>query len=394
VTDSPAAPDSTPVVGPVVNMGGAGQLARMTAQAAIGLGVGFRVLAGSAADSAARVTRGTQIGDYRSLDDLRAFAAGGDVLTFDHEHVPGGHLAALEAAGVRVRPSAEALRFTQDKLAMRERLAGLGIDCPRFAPVSGIAEVEAFAAGTWPVVLKAVSGGYDGKGVWVCASAAQARAVLAHGLALIAEEYVPFDRELAVLAARSPHNQGAVYPVVETVQRDGICREVIAPAPGLAPGRAAHAEELALRIAAELDVTGLLAVELFETSRGLLVNELAMRPHNCGHWTIEGAVTSQFEQHLRAVLDLPLGSPALAAPVTVMANVLGGDDGDVYDRYIHVMAGDPAVKVHMYGKPVRPGRKIGHVTVTGDRSHRDPAELADRARRAASYLRWGQEDGP
>jgi 5-(carboxyamino)imidazole ribonucleotide synthase len=394
VTDSPAAPDSTPVVGPVVNMVGAGQLARMTAQAAIGLGVGFRVLAGSAADSAARVTRGTQIGDYRSLDDLRAFAAGGDVLTFDHEHVPGGHLAALEAAGVRVRPSAEALRFTQDKLAMRERLAGLGIDCPRFAPVSGIAEVEAFAAGTWPVVLKAVSGGYDGKGVWVCASAAQARAVLAHGLALIAEEYVPFDRELAVLAARSPHNQGAVYPVVETVQRDGICREVIAPAPGLAPGRAAHAEELALRIAAELDVTGLLAVEMFETPRGLLVNELAMRPHNCGHWTIEGAVTSQFEQHLRAVLDLPLGSPALAAPVTVMANVLGGDDGDVYDRYIHVMAGDPAVKVHMYGKPVRPGRKIGHVTVTGDRSHRDPAELADRARRAASYLRWGQEDGP
>jgi 5-(carboxyamino)imidazole ribonucleotide synthase len=394
VTDSPAAPDSTPVVGPVVNMVGAGQLARMTAQAAIGLGVGFRVLAGSAADSAARVTRGTQVGDYRSLDDLRAFAAGGDVLTFDHEHVPGGHLAALEAAGVRVRPSAEALRFTQDKLAMRERLAGLGIDCPRFAPVSGIAEVEAFAAGTWPVVLKAVSGGYDGKGVWVCGSATQARAVLAHGLALIAEEYVPFDRELAVLAARSPHNQGAVYPVVETVQRDGICREVIAPAPGLAPGRAAHAEELALRIAAELDVTGLLAVELFETSRGLLVNELAMRPHNCGHWTIEGAVTSQFEQHLRAVLDLPLGSPALAAPVTVMANVLGGDDGDVYDRYIHVMAGDPAVKVHMYGKPARPGRKIGHVTVAGDRSHRDPAELADRARRAASYLRWGNEDGP
>ena len=394
MTDSPAAPDSTPVVGPVVNMVGAGQLARMTAQAAIGLGVGFRVLAGSAADSAARVTRGTQIGDYRSLDDLRAFAAGGDVVTFDHEHVPGGHLAALEAAGVRVRPSAEALRFTQDKLAMRERLSGLGIDCPRFAPVSGIAEVEAFADGTWPVVLKAVSGGYDGKGVWVCATPAQARAVLAHGLALIAEEYVPFDRELAVLAARSPHNQGAVYPVVETVQRDGICREVIAPAPGLAPGRAEHAEELALRIAAELDVTGLLAVEMFETSRGLLVNELAMRPHNCGHWTIEGAVTSQFEQHLRAVLDLPLGSPALAAPVTVMANVLGGDDGDVYDRYIHVMAGDPAVKVHMYGKPVRPGRKIGHVTVTGDRSHRDPAELADRARRAASYLRWGREDGP
>ena len=397
MTDSPAASDAPPVAapvagpaaGPVVGMVGAGQLARMTAQAAIGLGVGFRVLADSPADSAAQVTAGTQVGDYRSVADLRDFAAACDVVTFDHEHVPGDHLAALEKAGAAVRPGAAALRFTQDKLAMRERLAGLGVDCPRFAPVSGIAEVEAFAAGTWPVVLKAVSGGYDGKGVWVCASAADARAVLAHGLALIAEEYVAFDRELAVLAARSPHNQGAVYPVVETVQRDGICREVIAPAPGLAPGRAADAAALALRIAAELDVTGLLAVEMFETSRGLLVNELAMRPHNCGHWTIEGAVTSQFEQHLRAVLDLPLGSPALAAPVTVMANVLGGDDGDVYDRYIHVMAGDPAVKVHMYGKPARPGRKIGHVTVNGY----DPVKLADRARRAASYLRWGQEDG-
>jgi 5-(carboxyamino)imidazole ribonucleotide synthase len=378
---------------PVVGMVGGGQLARMTAQAAIGLGVGFQVLADSAADSAAQVTAGTRLGDYRSLEDLRDFAAGCDVLTFDHEHVPGAHLAALEQAGVPVRPSALALRFTQDKLAMRERLTRLGITCPRFAPVSSMAEVTEFAAGTWPVVLKAVSGGYDGKGVWVCASEAQARAVLAHGIGLIAEEYVAFERELAVLAARSPHGQGSVYPVVETVQRDGICREVIAPAPGLAPGRAAQAAELALRIAAELGVTGLLAVEMFETSHGLLVNELAMRPHNCGHWTIEGARTSQFEQHLRAVLDLPLGSPALAAPAAVMANVLGGDDADVYDRYVHVMAGDPALKVHMYGKPVRPGRKIGHVTVTGDRRHQNPAELADRARRAASYLRWGREDG-
>ena len=315
------------------------------------------------------------------------------MLTFDHEHVPGGHLAALEQAGVRVRPGAAALRFTQDKLAMREGLAGLRIACPRFAAVSTIAEVTEFAAGAWPVVLKAVGGGYDGKGVWVCGSAAEAQDVLAHGIGLIAEEYVAFERELAVLAARSPHGQGAVYPVGETVQRDGLCREVIAPAPGRAPGRAAQAHELARRIAAELGVTGLLAVEMFETSRGLLVNELAMRPHNCGHWTIEGARTSQFEQHLRAVLDLPLGSPALAAPVTVMANVLGGDDADTYDRYIHVMAADPAVKVHMYGKPVRPGRKIGHVTVIGDRDHRDPEELADRARRAASYLRWGKEDG-
>jgi 5-(carboxyamino)imidazole ribonucleotide synthase len=385
-------------------MVGGGQLARMTSQAAIGLGVGFRVLAGSAAESAAQVSAGTRLGDYRSLADLRDFAAGCDVLTFDHEHVPDAHLAALEQDGVQVRPAAAALRFTQDKLAMRERLTGLGVACPRFAPVQTLAEVEEFADGSWPVVLKAVSGGYDGKGVWVCDSPAEAATVLANtGLAhgallardggLLAEEYVAFDRELAVLAARSPHRQGAVYPVVQTVQRDGICREVIAPAPGLAPGRAAQAAELALRIAAAIGVTGLLAVEMFETPAGLLVNELAMRPHNCGHWTIEGARTSQFEQHLRAVLDLPLGSPVMAAPVAVMANVLGGDDADVYDRYIHVMAADPAVKVHMYGKPVRPGRKIGHVTVTGDRDHRDPQELTDRARRAASYLRWGKEDG-
>jgi 5-(carboxyamino)imidazole ribonucleotide synthase len=375
-------------------MVGAGQLARMTSQAATGLAAGFRVLATTAGESAAQVAAGIQLGDYRSLEDLRAFAAGCDVITFDHEHVPGEHLAALERDGVTVRPGAAALRFTQDKLAMRERLTGLGIACPRFAPVRTLAEVEAFAAGTWPAVLKAVSGGYDGRGVWVCANAAEASTVLAdmglaHGIDLMAEEHVAFDRELAVVAARSPHRQGAVYPVVETVQRDGICREVIAPAPGLHPGRRAAAQELALLIAKVLGVTGLLAVELFETKDRLLVNELAMRPHNTGHWTIEGARTSQFEQHLRAVLDLPLGSPAMVAPAAVMVNVLGGDDADTYDRYIHVMAADPAIKVHMYGKPVRPGRKIGHVTAIGD----DPAELGDRARRAASYLRWGKEDG-
>jgi len=391
VTDSaqtPPTPRSAPAP-PVAGMVGAGQLARMTSQAATGLGVGFRVLAADATESAAQVVAGTWLGDYRSLADLQGFAAGCDVLTFDHEHVPGPHLAALERDGVQVRPAGAALRFTQDKLAMRERLAGLGVACPRFAPVRTAAEVEAFGGGSWPVVLKAVSGGYDGKGVWVCRTAAEAADVLSHGIAVLAEEFVPFERELAVLAARSPHRQGAVYPVVQTVQRDGICREVLAPAPGLAPGRAAQAQALALRIADELGVTGLLAVEMFATPAGLLVNELAMRPHNCGHWTIEGARTSQFEQHLRAVLDLPLGSPALAAPAAVMANVLGGDDADVYDRYIHVMAADPGVKVHMYGKPVRPGRKIGHVTVTGD----DPGDLQDRARRAASYLRWGKEDG-
>jgi 5-(carboxyamino)imidazole ribonucleotide synthase len=270
---------------------------------------------------------------------------------------------------------------------MRDRLTELGLPCPRYAAVKTLSDVRDF--GPWPVVLKSVSGGYDGKGVWVCSSEDEVAEVFRYGVPLLAEEYVPFTMEAAALVARSPHKQGASYPVVQTVQQDGICREVIAPAPGLPSFVGEQASAMALRIASALDVVGLLAVELFVTETGLLINELAMRPHNSGHWTIDGAVTSQFEQHLRAVLDLPLGSPEPVAPYTAMANVLGGTDPNVYDRYVHVMALDPGVRVHMYDKPVRPGRKIGHVTVMGS----DPDSLRDRARRAASFLRWGHEDG-
>ncbi len=379
---------------PVVGMVGGGQLARMTAAAAVGLGVTFRVLSESESESAALVTHDVTVGSHLSGPDVAAFAAECDVITFDHEHVPGSILTDLESAGTLVRPGSGALRHTQDKLAMRQALRALGVPCPRFAAVSSVADVEAFTGGRLPVVLKAVSGGYDGKGVWVCASTAEAEEVIAHGIQLLAEEFVPFRRELAALVARSPSGQGAAYPVVQTVQVDGICREVIAPAPGLSPDVAVEAEAMALRIAAELGVTGLLAVELFETREGsLLVNELAMRPHNSGHWTIEGARTSQFEQHLRAVLDLPLGSCSPPdGSFTVMANLLGGTDPDVFDRYIHVMAADPAVKVHFYGKEVRVGRKIGHVTIVGGPED-DVAAVRERARRAASYLRWGTEDG-
>jgi 5-(carboxyamino)imidazole ribonucleotide synthase len=378
---------------PVVGMVGGGQLARMTAQAAVGLGVRFRVLAASESESAALVTHDVVVGSHQSLPDVAAFAADCDVVTFDHEHVPGAVLASLESSGVLVRPGSAALRHTQDKLAMRDALTSLGVCCPRYAPVSSVADVEAFAGGSWPVVLKAVSGGYDGKGVWVCSSPSAAAEVIGHRIAVLAEEFVPFRRELAALVARSPSGQGAAYPVVQTVQVDGICREVIAPAPGLNREVASAASALALRIASALGVAGLLAVELFETpAGGLLVNELAMRPHNSGHWTIDGARTSQFEQHLRAVLDLPLGSPAPSGSFAVMANVLGGTDPDIYDRYIHVMAADPAVKVHFYGKEVRLGRKVGHVTIVGDPGD-DVEAVRDRARRAASYLRWGTEDG-
>ena len=377
---------------PVVGMVGAGQLARMTSAAAVGLGIQFRVLAAAPDESAAQVSVGTVIGDYQSAADLMAFAAGCDVITFDHEHVPGPLIAALEASGVAVHPGSAALRYTQDKLAMREKLSGLGYPCPQFAAVAGPEDVAEFAAKTgWPVMLKAVTGGYDGRGVWVCGDLAAATEVLSHGLRLIAEEYVSFDRELAIVVARGPGGHGAAYPVVETVQQDGICREVIAPAPGLHPALAADAQRLGLSLARDLGVIGLLAVELFETPAGLVVNELAMRPHNSGHWTIEGALTSQFEQHLRAVLNLPLGatsSPALAGGWAVMANILGGDDPDLRSRLIHVMAADPAVKVHLYGKPVRLGRKVGHVTALD----RDLARARDRARRAASYLAWGTEE--
>ncbi|MFI6710317.1 5-(carboxyamino)imidazole ribonucleotide synthase [Nonomuraea sp. NPDC050478] len=375
-------------IGPVVGIVGAGQLARMSQPPAIALGVELRVLAGSSDESAARVIVDTRVGDYRSLDDLRAFAEGCHAITFDHEHVPGEHIRALIDDGHAVHPGADALVHAQDKAVMRERLTAIGAPCPAWARVSGPGEAAAFAAGHgWPVVLKAVTGGYDGRGVWVCDSEeAAAEAFAAAGGPLLAEAFVPFERELAVLVARSPHGQGVSYPVVETVQRDGICVEVLAPAPGLDPEEAAEAQRVALRIADELGVTGLLAVEMFQTRQGLLVNELAMRPHNSGHWTIEGSRTSQFEQHLRAVLDLPLGTPAMTAPVVVMANLLGGDDPDLFKRYEHVMAHDPAVKVHFYGKQVRPGRKIGHVTAVGD----DLDEVRARARHAAVYLMTGE----
>ncbi|TDD12457.1 5-(carboxyamino)imidazole ribonucleotide synthase [Nonomuraea deserti] len=374
-------------IGPVVGIVGAGQLARMTQPPAIALGVELRVLAAAPDESAARVITDARVGDYRDLGDLRAFAKGCAAITFDHEHVPTEHIRALVADGHTVHPGAEALVHAQDKAVMRERLTAIGVPCPAWTRVGTAAEAERFAGEHgWPVVLKAVRGGYDGRGVWVCRTAADVAEAFATGVELMAEAFVPFERELAVLVARSPHGQGVSYPVVETVQQDGICVEVLAPAPGLDPEDAAQAQRIGLKIAHELGVTGLLAVELFETAHGLVVNELAMRPHNSGHWTIEGARTSQFEQHLRAVLDLPLGSPTMTAPVVVMANLLGGDDPGLFKRYEHVLAHDPGIKLHFYGKEVRPGRKIGHVTALG--SNLD--QVRARARHAAVYLTTGE----
>jgi 5-(carboxyamino)imidazole ribonucleotide synthase len=377
---------------PVVGMVGGGQLARMTHQAAIALGQSLRVLAASPEDSAALVARDVVIGSHTSYADLAAFAKGCDVLTFDHEHVPPEHLRRLAAAGHTVLPGADALLHAQDKRVMRERLGGLGLPVPRWAPVASVADVERFAAGSWPVVVKAARGGYDGRGVWVAGGPADVAPLVASGVPLLVEERVPLRRELAALVARSPYGQGAAWPVVETVQRDGICVEVLAPAPGLDGEVAERAERLALAVARELDVVGVLAVELFERTDGeLLVNELAMRPHNSGHWTIEGARTSQFEQHLRAVLDYPLGATGLAAPAVAMANVLAGEPGgpgavSLDERVHHLAARWPAVKVHLYGKEPRPGRKVGHVTAPGD----DLPALRRDATAAAAYLATGR----
>ena len=375
---------------PVVGMVGGGQLARMTHQASIALGQSLRVLSESPDDSAALVAADVRIGTHTDLAALREFAKGCDAVTFDHEHVPTGHIAALAAEGVKIYPGAEAIVFAQDKRRMRERLGELGAPVPRWRPVGSAAEIADFAAevGGWPVVAKAVRGGYDGRGVWMLEDAAAAGELVATGTTLIVEERVPLRRELAVQVARSPFGQVAVYPVVETVQRDGICVEVLAPAPGLSEELAVEAQQLAIDLAHALGVVGLLAVELFETEAGIVVNELAMRPHNSGHWTIEGARTSQFEQHLRAVLDYPMGETSLAAPAVVMANVLGGQPGGMSldERLHHLFAADPGARVHLYGKQVRPGRKIGHVTVLGD----DMTSVRARAARAARRLQEGE----
>jgi len=381
-------------------MVGGGQLARMTHQAAIDLGQTLRVLAATPDDPAAQVTPDVVIGSHENLEDLRRAAEGATVMTFDHEHVPTELLGKLVAEGVTVAPPPEALVHAQDKLVMRQRLGALGVPVPRYSSVSHLDEVDAFAAHIGgPIVVKAVRGGYDGRGVYLPADVADAREgaarYLADGVGVLVEERVTMRRELAALVARSPFGQGAAWPVVQTVQRDGICVVVLAPAPGLSDEIDVAAVQLALRLADELGVVGLLALELFETSDGaLLVNELAMRPHNSGHWTMDGSTTSQFEQHLRAVLDYPLGATSPVAPLTVMANVLGAPRPPAMamdERLHHLLGRMPDAHVHLYGKAERAGRKIGHVNIVGarDGSPDDAqyvANVRERAERAAHWL--------
>jgi 5-(carboxyamino)imidazole ribonucleotide synthase len=372
-----------------VGVVGGGQLARMMIAPAVELGVELRVLAEDDGMSASLAA--TAVGDYRDAATVLGFARDVDVVTFDHEHVPQDVLAALVDAGVAVRPGPDALRYAQDKLLMRARLQELGMPQPDWAAVTGPDELQAFLDDHGGrAVVKTPRGGYDGKGVRVVSAGTEADdwfatlAEDAHGGALLVEELVDFTRELAQQVARRPSGDLRAYPVVETVQRDGVCAEVIAPAPHSGERLPQVAAQIGAAIAEGLEVTGMLAVELFETTdERLLVNELAMRPHNSGHWSQDGAVTSQFEQHLRAVLDLPLGDTEPLADWSVMVNILGGpSEGGLDARFAAAMADHPQAKVHTYGKAPRPGRKVGHVNVVGD----DLDDVAYQARAAASVF--------
>lgn len=368
---------------------GGGQLARMMHQAAISLGIDVQLFAEGDGVSAAQVVPDAFVGDYTDLAELRRFTTRCQVITFDHEHVPTKHLRALD---VEARPGPDALQYAQDKACMRERMGDLGVPCPAYVVCGSADDAVAFGERQgWPIILKTSRGGYDGKGVWKIESPDEVADVFANKpetsageqVRIVAEEFIDFTRELSAIVVRSPSNQVVAYPISETVQRDGICVETTTPAPGLDEERASELQAMAIRIAEQLGVVGVLAVELMEAPDGrVVVNELAMRPHNTGHWTIDGAETSQFDNHIRAVLDLPLGAPNQIAPVVVMANVLGGMEEDLTGSLQHVYARDRHAHVHLYGKDVRPGRKVGHVTCLGD----DADDVCRRARHAANYM--------
>ncbi|NBO08760.1 MAG: 5-(carboxyamino)imidazole ribonucleotide synthase [Actinobacteria bacterium] len=374
---------STP---PIVGVIGGGQLARMMAAPAGALGIHIRLLAESAHECATEVIADVVVGDFRDYETLKTFVSSCDVVTFDHEHVPNALLRRLASEGMeaKLQPGPNALQYAQEKVKMRE-LVSPDLS-PRWKQVSHIDEARDFG---FPLVAKSLIGGYDGKGVWRVESEAELSELLRHG-GLLLEELVPFDAEISVLVARSPHGQAAVWAVTETIQENGICVQTVTPASQLSDELAGKAQSIALKIAEQTGVVGVMAVEMFVVGERLLVNELAMRPHNSGHWSIEGAITSQFEQHLRAVLDLPLGATEMRARHVVMGNILGGDKADLHRAFLHLFARDPGLKVHLYGKEVRLGRKVGHVTLLGE----DAKRLRARALHATEFFagRVGEHD--
>ena len=359
---------------PTVGVIGAGQLARMMIAPATALGVDLLLLASDANDSAAQINRHV-IGDYTNLAQVLDFAKKCDVVTFEHELVPLSVIKGLEAEGVKVYPPSSTFIYSQDKASMREKLSSFP------APLSQVIS-EPSAVTEFPVIAKAISGGYDGRGVWKIKNQVELQEILSHTSPLLIEELVDFDVEISVMVARSPHGQATSWAPVETVQEDGICTLTITPAQKISPEVAEQVQKIALEVAQTVGVVGVMAVEMFVKGENIYINELAMRPHNSGHWSIEGSVTSQFEQHLRAILDLPLGSPAMNHKFAVMGNVLGGDKTDMYRPYLHLMARTPSLHFHQYKKEVRKGRKIGHVTACGD----DLLHLTQEVQHARDYM--------
>lgn len=369
--------DSFPTVGII----GAGQLARMSVAPAAALGINLVLLAQDSNDSGAQIANHV-VGDFRDLATVLEFAKRCDVLTFEHELIPLNIIKGLEAQGVVVRPSSNAFMYSQDKVEMRQRLSAF--PAPKSSVVTSTSGISQY-----PLIAKAISGGYDGRGVWKINSEQELQDVIANLGKVLIEEFIDFDYEIAVLVARSPHGQATTWAPTQTLQHDGICTMTITPAPLLSAELSARAQKLALDIAQEIGIVGVMAVEIFVKGDQLFINELAMRPHNSGHWTIEGSVTSQFEQHLRAVLDLPLGDPSMTAPVSVVGNILGAINSDLetlevdmYRPYLHLMARNPGLKFHYYKKDVRPGRKVGHVNLLGD----NVVELTEEIQHALDYM--------
>jgi 5-(carboxyamino)imidazole ribonucleotide synthase len=359
---------------PRVGIIGAGQLGRMSTAPAAALGIDLLLLAQSAKDSGAQIAD-FEVGDYRDLAQVREFAKKCDLVTFEHELIPISVIRALESEGIKFYPTSESFIYSQDKAAMREKLANYL--APKWQVVTNAAEILEY-----PVIAKSIYGGYDGRGVWKVNSEIELATILQENPKLLVEELVDFDFEISVMVARSPHGQAATWAPTQTVQSDGICTMTIAPAPDLTESLGQEAQLIVLSIAAEIKLVGVMAVEMFVKGDQLFINELAMRPHNSGHWTIDGSVTSQFEQHLRAILDLPLGDTSMTSKYAVMGNVLGGDKQDMYRPYLHLLARTPKLKIHQYRKEVKPGRKIGHVTLLGE----NLVELTTEVQHAIDYM--------
>jgi len=362
---------------PIVGVIGAGQLARMMIAPAIALGVDLKLFATSSEDSAA-LSAEHVVGNFLNPDEVLAFAKTCDVITFEHELIPNSVIKVLEQNQVVVRPSSSAFIYSQNKAQMRKILQENNLPIPNWNLYSGDKDPGI----PFPLIAKSISGGYDGRGVWVVADESELRELLKIQPTLLLEEKLNFTSEIAVMVARSPHGQAATWPPTLTVQRDGICIQTITPAPDISDTLKISAQEIALKIADLIGLVGVMAIELFVVGDRLVINELAARPHNSGHWSIEGSVTSQFEQHLRAILDLPLGDTSMRADFAVMGNVLGGAKTNMYRPYLHLFARTPYLKVHQYRKEVKAGRKVGHVTAIGN----NLATLQSEVSHAVDYM--------